>query len=169
MVEFAIAEQGYSDEAGCGAKELGERYLKLPKNLKDVLLNIGRHLDNDVKSIRSIRTVGFSHTRKFISFFTTSYSYHMKYRYGFIDCHICVDLRMTGLIMDAPRGYVCRVRELKEVAIPCEFERFWKTYIQFLKHVYILKVSNIVMGKIVRIWGNDRLYVSTNTIEIYSI
>ena len=79
MVEFAVSEQGYSDEAGCGAKELSELYLKLPKNVKDMLLNIGRHLDNDRKSIRSIRTIGFSHTRKFIAFFTTSYHYHRKH------------------------------------------------------------------------------------------
>ncbi|KAG2227171.1 hypothetical protein INT45_003901 [Circinella minor] len=111
MIEFAAAEQGYSDEAGCGVKELSERYLKLPKNLKDMLLKIGCHLDNDRKSIRAVRTVGFSHTH----------------------------LRMTGLIMDAPCGYVCRVRELKEITIPCEFERFAKTYIRFLKHVFILK------------------------------
>ncbi|KAI7847030.1 hypothetical protein BDC45DRAFT_37013 [Circinella umbellata] len=61
MIEFAAAEQGpYSDEAGCGVKELGEGYLKFSKNLKDMLLKIGCHLNNDRKSIRTIRTVGFS-------------------------------------------------------------------------------------------------------------
>ena len=52
---------------------------------------------------------------------------------------------MVGLIMDAPCGYVCRIRELKEVTIPCEFERFYTTYIRFIKQVFTLKVGSILM------------------------
>ncbi|KAI7847299.1 hypothetical protein BDC45DRAFT_358386 [Circinella umbellata] len=77
MLEYGAAEHGYEDEAGVGTKELTERYLKLPKTLKDMMLKIGQYLDNDRKAL---------HTH----------------------------LRMVGLIMDAPCGYVCRIRELKE-------------------------------------------------------
>ena len=66
MLEYGASEHGYEDEAGVGMKELTERYLKLPKTLKDMMLKIGQYIDNDRKALRSLRIIGFSHTRKFI-------------------------------------------------------------------------------------------------------
>ncbi|KAI9495886.1 hypothetical protein BDB00DRAFT_197414 [Zychaea mexicana] len=38
QLEYGASEHGYADEAGVGAKEIEEKFLKLPKTLKDMAL-----------------------------------------------------------------------------------------------------------------------------------
>ena len=64
MLEFGSAEHVYFDESGAGSKELIERFIKLPKTMKDMLLQLGSELHNDESCLRALRVVGFCHTRK---------------------------------------------------------------------------------------------------------
>ncbi|KAI7860141.1 hypothetical protein BDC45DRAFT_564145 [Circinella umbellata] len=85
MVEYGLAEHGYDDEAGVGSKELVERFIKLPKTMKDMLVRLASEISNEEYKIRQLKVVGFSHTHT----------------------------RVTGMIMNVPAGYVCRVKPLK--------------------------------------------------------
>ncbi|KAI9490707.1 hypothetical protein BDB00DRAFT_836427 [Zychaea mexicana] len=111
MLEFASAEHDYLNEAGVGAKELVEKLVKLPKNMKDMMLSLAAEMGNDEAGIRSLRIVGFSHTH----------------------------LRVNTSVMDVPAGYTCRIKHFEEIRIPCELRNFYNTYIKFLKQVYRLK------------------------------
>ncbi|KAG2227172.1 hypothetical protein INT45_003902 [Circinella minor] len=49
QLEYGASENGGADEAGIGSKELIEKYIKLPKTLKDMALRLAADLDNEEK------------------------------------------------------------------------------------------------------------------------
>ncbi|KAG2216828.1 hypothetical protein INT45_003157 [Circinella minor] len=113
QLEYGASENGGADEAGIGAKEVTEKYIKLPKTLKDMALRLAADLNNEEKKIRKLQIVGIINTH----------------------------LRMNSMILDMPAGYVCRITPLVEQKIGATLgEQMYKTYIPFLKQVIMLKM-----------------------------
>ena len=63
-LEYGASENGGPDEVGIGSKELTEKYIKLPKTLKDMALRLAADLDNEEKKIRKLQIIGIINTRK---------------------------------------------------------------------------------------------------------
>ena len=136
MLDYPSAEHGFYDEAGIGSKESVKKLLKLPKTMKDMLLMLHNEVGNKEDHLRSLRAIGFSHSRKFL--FKTLLVPLINIFLSLID------LRMNAYIMDLPAGYVCRVKPTKEQKIPMTWTSFYETYIHFLMQVYKLKVRRRV-------------------------
>ncbi|KAI8141306.1 hypothetical protein BJV82DRAFT_182790 [Fennellomyces sp. T-0311] len=109
--EYGCSEAGSEDNAGVGVKEAFERYIKLPKIMKDMLLRLQSKLDNDKELMPKLKIVGFSHTH----------------------------LRMTALTMDNPCGYICRVIPLAEQVIPVQPSLFYANMIPLLEVTWKMK------------------------------
>ena len=63
-LEYGASENGGANEAGVGSKEVTEKFIKLPKTLKDMALRLAADLDNEEKKIRKLQVVGIINTRK---------------------------------------------------------------------------------------------------------
>ena len=63
-VEYGCSETGGKEESGGGTKETVEKWLKLPKLLKDMFDLAAQKLDCDETLVRRLKVVGFMHTRK---------------------------------------------------------------------------------------------------------
>ncbi|CAO3678706.1 unnamed protein product [Umbelopsis ramanniana] len=96
QTEYACGESGKRYHGEKDTKLLLERDLKLPKMMKDQLLQLFKVCDNDERIIRKLSTVGILH-------------------YG---------LSATMLAMDCPAGYVCRVLPTQTYKIPTNIKSF---------------------------------------------
>ena len=63
-VEYGAAECGKADTAGIGKKEVIESQLHCPKVLKSMMNLAASKVENDEKTLRSIRIIGFIQFRK---------------------------------------------------------------------------------------------------------
>ena len=63
-IEYGCSEHDGYDEARAGKKEIFEKWLKLPKLLKDMFCRASRKVDNNEKYIRELKIAGFAHNRK---------------------------------------------------------------------------------------------------------
>ena len=63
-IEYGCSEHAGYDEAGAGKKEIFEKWLKVPKLLKDMFCRASRKVDNDETYIRKLRIAGFTHNRR---------------------------------------------------------------------------------------------------------
>ena len=68
-LEYGASENGYGDEVGVGSKEICEKYLKLPKTLKDMALLLTTDMSNEEKKIRNIQVIGIINTCKRLSIY----------------------------------------------------------------------------------------------------
>ncbi|KAI7857608.1 hypothetical protein BDC45DRAFT_532449 [Circinella umbellata] len=127
QMEYGASENGGADEAGIGSKELIEKYIKLPKKLKDMALRLAADLDNEEKKIRKLQIIGILNTH----------------------------LRMSSVVLDMPAGYVCRITPLVEQKVGATLEEsFYKNYLRFLEQ--IIRLKSIVKDSIDVVTGaND--------------
>jgi hypothetical protein len=95
-VEYACGETGKSYNGENDTKLLLERQSKLPKMMKDQLLQLFKLCDNNENMIRKLSIAGILH-------------------FG---------LRHTMLVMDCPAGYVCRVAPTQTFHIPTSLSTF---------------------------------------------
>ena len=63
-VEYGGSEHGGFEAAGAGKKEIFEKWLKLPKLMKDMFYRVARKVDSEEDYLRELRIAGFSHNRK---------------------------------------------------------------------------------------------------------
>ncbi|CAO3670371.1 unnamed protein product [Umbelopsis ramanniana] len=96
QTEYACGESGKRYSGEKDTKLLLERDLKLPKMMKDQLLQLFKACDNDEKIVRKLSTVGIL-------------------QYG---------LSTSMLSMDCPAGYVCRVSSTPTYRIPTNIKSF---------------------------------------------
>src|SRR5436190_21732511 len=82
-LEFGAIEAGKAWEGKKGRKYLTDS-LKLGKMLRDMLVQLATECNNDEEIVRKLRTVGILHSAN----------------------------RFQLLMMDIPKGYICRIRRL---------------------------------------------------------
>ncbi|KAI8368086.1 hypothetical protein BD560DRAFT_399280 [Blakeslea trispora] len=89
--EYSCAEYGKEDSKDMNWKEAIEGSLKLPKELKNMLIRQFNRLDSSKQEeMKKLKTFGF----------------------------LCSKLRMTVQILDQPSNYACRLLKLEEVQVP---------------------------------------------------
>ncbi|KAI9279526.1 hypothetical protein BC943DRAFT_355189 [Umbelopsis sp. AD052] len=96
QTEYACGESGKSYTGEKDTKLLLERDLKMPKMLKDQLLQLFKLCNNDENSIRKLATTGIL-------------------QYG---------LHSSVILLDCPSGYVCRVSSTPTYKIPTSITTF---------------------------------------------
>ncbi|KAI8576492.1 hypothetical protein K450DRAFT_256424 [Umbelopsis ramanniana AG] len=95
-VEYACGETGKSYNSENDTKLLLERQLKMPKMMKDQLIQLFKLCDNDESAVRKLSIAGILH-------------------FG---------LHQTMLLMDCPAGYVCRVLPTPTCKVPTTLNTF---------------------------------------------
>ncbi|GAB5594013.1 hypothetical protein Unana1_08913 [Umbelopsis nana] len=96
QVEYACGESGKSYTSEKDTKLLLERDLKMPKMMKDQMLQLFKLCDNDESTTRELAIAGILH-------------------FGF---------HATMLVMDCPAGYVCRVLPTPTYKVPTSIKTF---------------------------------------------
>ncbi|GAB5593996.1 hypothetical protein Unana1_08896 [Umbelopsis nana] len=95
-VEYACGETGRSYTSEKDTKLLLERDLKMPKMMKDQLVQLFKLCDNDESTTRKLAIAGILH-------------------FG---------LHTMMLVMDCPAGYVCRVLPTQTYKVPTSIKKF---------------------------------------------
>ncbi|KAI7854600.1 hypothetical protein BDC45DRAFT_507653 [Circinella umbellata] len=106
-IEYGVAEHGGYDEACAGRKELFEKWLKLPKLIKDMFCRAARKVNYEKEYMRELKIAGFCHNH----------------------------LRVSLVMMDCPEGYVCRLTRTRDYEIPLAIPQISKRLIPILKLV----------------------------------
>ncbi|KAI7859895.1 hypothetical protein BDC45DRAFT_530353 [Circinella umbellata] len=127
-IEYGCSEHAGYDEAGAGKKKIFEKWLKVPKLLKDMFCRASRKVDNDETYIRKLRIAGFTHNH----------------------------LRMSLVVMDCPNGYVCRLSRTRDFEIPLSIARINTQLVPILQ--LILKAKSLVQDSLRLLqYGPDEL------------
>ncbi|KAI8379815.1 hypothetical protein EDC96DRAFT_491827 [Choanephora cucurbitarum] len=110
--EFACAEYGKEDKKDVNMKEVVEGAIKLPKELKNMLVRqLSRLQNNEEEKMKQVRTLGF----------------------------LCSKLRMTLQVLDQPSGYVCRLLKFEEAKVPSSPDNFARDVTKVLEVVWQAK------------------------------
>ncbi|KAI8141482.1 hypothetical protein BJV82DRAFT_177720 [Fennellomyces sp. T-0311] len=112
-VEYGCSENGGKEESGGGTKETVEKWLKVPKLLKDMLDLAAQKLEYDETLVRQLKVIGFIHTH----------------------------LRVSMMLLDSPAGYVTRLSRTRDYEVPIQKERVTHQLLPILKLILKAKVE----------------------------
>ncbi|CAO3588657.1 unnamed protein product [Absidia cylindrospora] len=96
LLEFGAGETSSSYHDGLDAKHLYESKLKLPKTLRDMLMDLCLSVDWNPAIVRKLEVIGYLH-------------------HGLVTEH---------LLLDNPCGYICRLKRLKRFQVPSHVAEF---------------------------------------------
>lgn len=145
-LELGCTEAGLSDDGPTGTKEIKEGVLKIPKELKNMLLRL---VAVAPQNRHDISTIGFIISGS--CFFPSSKDSCL------IDS-FSLGLQISMLVMDIPCGYVCRLSRTDRYAFPISPDFMSKQLTPILQLIYSAK--ELMLKTIDKLRASDTVPVS---------